>query len=94
MYCVFAWVIGHHIFATDSKSDLDGWVDAINSGISEDRRKQKKRSKTKVAEEAEKLSSETSTSTTGSRSSIHPSTLMGNILQLILPVYFIYFSLF
>lgn len=80
MYCIFGCTIGHHTFATDSKLDLDGWVDAINSAISEDRRKQKKRSKTKVAEEAEKLSSETSTSTTSSRSSIHPSTLIGNIL--------------
>lgn len=76
---------GHHVFSTESQTDLDDWIDSINNAIQEDKRLQrrKSKSKTKMAEEARSLStlhterSSGSIGSTGSGSVPHPTTLMG-----------------
>lgn len=82
---------GHHVFSTDSQTDLDDWIDSINDAIQQDKRLQKKKSKskTKMAEAARSITTLHSTERNSSASSIgstgsnvpHPTTLMGKQIK-------------
>ena len=84
---LFVLCVGHHVFSTDSQTDLDDWIDSINDAIQQDKRLQRKKSKskTKMAEAARSITTLHSTERSSSTSSIgstgsnvpHPTTLMG-----------------
>jgi hypothetical protein len=71
----FSTRLGHHVFATDTKDELEMWIDKINTAIEDDRKRQRKKTKSKIAQEAGSLSAEASTDR--SSESINPTALMG-----------------
>lgn len=75
-------VLGHHVFSTDSQEELDGWIDDINQLIQNDRKRQRKKNKSKMVEEARSFgtsdrSANSSITSGGREEGPHPSTLMG-----------------